>query len=353
MGAFPMKTLKTLGLLGLLAFLALPLAAADAIKVLIIDGRNNHDWVRTTESCKATLEATGRFKVDVSTAPAAFTKPQPAKPKAGDADGKKAYDAALKAWKEEEAAFNKANADAWGKWAPKFADYAVIVNNYNGPEWGADMKDAFTEYVLKGGGLVNVHAANNAFTGWENFNEMICVGWRGATFGQRVAVDDATGKAVAVAEADEKIKTKGFGSGHGSKHAFTLKTRDAAHPVLQGLPTEWLHASDELYHRMRGSADHMDVLESSFSSEKFGGTEMHEPMVWWAKFGEGRVVTTSMGHLWAGDKTFDALHCVGFQTILARSTEWAATGKVTIPVPAGFPTKDQTSVIEPSKVIWK
>ena len=90
MGAFPMKTLKTLGLLGLLAFLALPLAAADAIKVLIIDGRNNHDWVRTTESCKATLEATGRFKVDVSTAPAAFAKPQPAKPKAGDADGKKA-----------------------------------------------------------------------------------------------------------------------------------------------------------------------------------------------------------------------------------------------------------------------
>ena len=81
--------------------------------------------------------------------------------------------------------------------------------------------------------------------------------------------------------------------------------------------------------------------------------EMHEPMVWWAKFGEGRVVTTSMGHLWVGDKTFEALHCVGFQTILARSTEWAATGKVTLPVPEGFPTKDQTSVIEPSKVVWK
>jgi hypothetical protein len=215
------------------------------------------------------------------------------------------------------------------------------------------MKDAFTDFVLKGGGLVNVHAANNGFTGWDNFNEMICVGWRGATFEKRVAIDDASGKAVAVAEADEKIKTKGFGSGHGSKHAFILKTRDAAHPVLQGFPTEWLHASDELYHRMRGSPDHMDVLESAFSSEKFGGTEMHEPMVWWAKFGEGRVVTTSMGHLWVGDKTFDALHCVGFQTILARSTEWAATGKVTIAIPEGFPTKDQTSVIEPSKVVWK
>jgi len=336
-----------------LTTLAVVATAAEPIKVLIIDGRNNHDWVRTTESCKATLEATGRFKVDVTTAPAGFTKPQPAKPKANDAEGKKAYDEALKAWKKEEADFNKAHAEDWNKWLPKFSDYAVIVNNYNGPEWSGDMKDAFTEFVLKGGGLVNVHAANNAFGGWDNFNEMICVGWRGATFEQRVAVDDATGKAIAVPEADEKIKTKGFGSGHGSKHAFVLKTRDADHPIMQGLPKEWLHASDELYHRMRGSPDHMDVLESAFSSEKVGGTEMHEPMVWWAKFNEGRVVTTSMGHLWAGDKTFDALHCVGFQTILARSTEWAATGKVTIAVPEGFPTKDQTSVIEPSKVVWK
>ena len=336
-----------------LTTLAVVATAAEPIKVLIIDGRNNHDWVRTTESCKATLEATGRFKVDVTTAPAGFTKPQPAKPKANDAEGKKAYDEALKAWKKEEADFNKAHAEDWNKWLPKFSDYAVIVNNYNGPEWSGDMKDAFTEFVLKGGGLVNVHAANNAFGGWDNFNEMICVGWRGATFEQRVAVDDATGKAIAVPEADEKIKTKGFGSGHGSKHAFVLKTRDADHPIMQGLPKEWLHASDELYHRMRGSPDHMDVLESAFSSEKVGGTEMHEPMVWWAKFNDGRVVTTSMGHLWAGDKTFDALHCVGFQTILARSTEWAATGKVTIAVPEGFPTKDQTSVIEPSKVVWK
>jgi type 1 glutamine amidotransferase len=336
-----------------LTALAAVAAAAEPIKVLIIDGRNNHDWVRTTESCKATLEATGRFKVDVSTAPAAFNKPQPAKPKAGDVDGKKAYDEALKAWKKEESDYNKAHAEDWNKWVPKFAAYAVIVNNYNGPEWGADMKDAFTEYVLKGGGLVNVHAANNAFTGWDNFNEMICAGWRGTDFEKRVAVDDATGKAIAVAKENEKLQTKGFGSGHGAKHVFTLKARDATHPVMQGIPTEWLHASDELYHRMRGSPDHMEVLESSFSSEKFGGTEMHEPMVWWAKFNEGRVVTTSMGHLWVGDKTFDALPCVGFQTILARSTEWAATGKVTIAIPEGFPTTDQTSIIEPSKVVWK
>jgi type 1 glutamine amidotransferase len=76
-------------------------------------------------------------------------------------------------------------------------------------------------------------------------------------------------------------------------------------------------------------------------------------MVWYAPFGKGRVVTTSMGHMWTGDANFDALHCVGFQTILARSAEWAATDKVTLAVPEGFPTLDKTSVIEPAKVNWK
>jgi len=348
-----MKSLYKFGLICLLALLALPLDAADKIRVLIIDGRNNHDWLRTSESCKATLEATGLFTVSVSTAPAAFAKPKLTKPKAGDTAAKKAFDADMKAWNAEEAAFNSAHAAEWNRWVPKFTDYQVIVNNYNGPEWGADMKDAFTEFVLNGGGLVNVHAANNAFTGWDNFNEMICAGWRGADFGQRVAVDDATGKAIGVPNDQEKITAKGFGSGHGAKHDFVLKTRDASHPIMKDLPAEWLHATDELYGRMRGSPDHMDVIESAFSKQEFGGTEMHEPMVWWALFNKGRVVTTSMGHLWVGDTNFAALHCVGFQTILARSTEWAATGKVTLGVPEGFPTKDKTSVIEPSKVVWK
>lgn len=348
-----MNSLLKLGLGCLLTLLACALGAAEPIRVLILDGRNNHDWVRTTAACKATLEATGRFQVTVATAPAAFARPKPAKPKTGDAAAKQAFDAAMKQWNADAAAFDKEHAAEWEQWSPKFADHQVIVNNYNGREWGAAMKDAFTEFVMNGGGLVNVHAANNAFSGWDNFNEMICAGWRGATFGQRIAVDDKTGRAVALVDADEKIQTKGFGSGHGAKHAFTLKTRDAAHPIMRDLPAEWLHATDELYGRMRGSADHMHVLSSSFSKPETGGTDMHEPMVWVASFNKGRVVTTSMGHLMANDTSHDALHCVGFQTILARATEWAATGQVTLPVPAGFPTLDKTSVIEPSKVVWK
>jgi hypothetical protein len=38
------------------------------------------------------------------------------------------------------------------------------------------------------------------------------------------------------------------------------------------------------------------------------------------------------------------LRCLGFQTILARAVEWAATGAVTIPVPADFPGPDQASL---------
>ena len=53
-----------------LLFLALISAAEAApIRALIIDGRNNHDWQITTDALRATLEASKRFEVSVSTAP--------------------------------------------------------------------------------------------------------------------------------------------------------------------------------------------------------------------------------------------------------------------------------------------
>jgi len=63
-----------------LLFLALSLSSlADEprIKALIIAGRNNHDWHRTTAMLKATLEATGRFTVDVSESPADYEVERP------------------------------------------------------------------------------------------------------------------------------------------------------------------------------------------------------------------------------------------------------------------------------------
>jgi hypothetical protein len=63
-------------------------------------------------------------------------------------------------------------------------------------------------------------------------------------------------------------------------------------------------------------------------------------MDWVVPYGKGRVYTTMLGHLWKnGPDT--ALRCVGFQTMLIRGVEWAATGKVSYPVPDDFPTASQ------------
>ena len=55
--------------------LALSVGAANVavgvgpIKVLIIDGQNNHAWQETTPVLRKILQSTGRFTVDVATSP--------------------------------------------------------------------------------------------------------------------------------------------------------------------------------------------------------------------------------------------------------------------------------------------
>ena len=51
--------------------------------------------------------------------------------------------------------------------------------------------------TLKDGkiGLVIVHAANNAFGGWKEYNQMIGMGWHDKNFGERLKFD-TDGKSV-------------------------------------------------------------------------------------------------------------------------------------------------------------
>lgn len=60
-------------------------------------------------------------------------------------------------------------------------------------------------------------------------------------------------------------------------------------------------------------------------------------MIWWIPYGKGRVFTTVMGH-----ETF-SMKCVGFQSVVARGSEWSATGQVTLPIPESFPTAEKTN----------
>jgi len=78
-----------------------------------------------------------------------------------------------------------------------------------------------------------------------------------------------------------------------------------------------------------GVAAALTVLASAFSEEDTRGSGEHEPILMTIDYGDGRVFHTTLGH----DTT--AMGSVGFQESLKRGTEWAATGKVTLPeIPA-------------------
>ena len=283
--------------------------ARPPVRVLLLDGQNNHDWRTTTDALRATLLATGRFTVVVSSAPE-----------------------------------KGASAEAWDAWAPDFASADAVVSNYNGEAWPERVRRAFVAYVEGGGGVVMVHAANNPFPEWPEFNQMIGLGWRKPDYGDRLTVDDATGALV------RTPKGEGPGAGHGPSHVFQIKIRAPDHPILRGLPPVWTHGTDQLSHGQRGPARNMTVLDSAFSATDKGGTGEHEPMTWIIPYGKGRVLTTMLGHQWRDQADRSALECVGFQTVFARSVEWVATGSVTLPVPPDFPTADTISVRAPRPV---
>jgi mono/diheme cytochrome c family protein/glucose/arabinose dehydrogenase/type 1 glutamine amidotransferase len=316
----------------------------EQIRALIVDGRNNHDWEITTDALRATLESTGRFAVSVSTAPELKIPNGPRNPNSKDESVQQAFDQYRKSYEELTGPVQEAFPAEWQLWQPAFGDYEVVILNYNGPDWPEAMRKSFVEYVKSGGGVFLVHAANNAFRNWEEFNEMIGMGWRPAPSGKAIKVNAGTGAPYWDKEAGN--------SGHGSKHAFAVTVRAPGHPVMKGLPAVWMHGKDELYHDMRGPAQKLTILSSAFSDPAQRGTGKHEPITWEVEYGEGKAIVTSMGHFWKGQEEWDGLHCVGFQTIVNRSCEYLATGEVTIPVPSEFPGEEEVSAVTPGAVNW-
>jgi len=264
------------------------------LKALIVDGQNNHsNWPETTQMMKKYLEQSGRFTVDVAT-----TVPQ-----GSDLNFK-----------------------------PEFKKYDVVVSNYNGADWPKETQAAFTEYVKSGGGFACIHAANNAFGDWPEYNAMIGLGgWGGRTekSGPYVYLD-AAGKLV-------RDESKGRGGNHGPQHPFQVIVRDGEHPITKGMPKAWMHVNDELYDLLRGPGDNMHILATAFADSAKKGSGRHEPMIFTIEYGKGRVFHTPMGH---GN---DSQECVGFITTLLRGCEWAATGQVTLPIPADFPVAEKIS----------
>jgi type 1 glutamine amidotransferase len=292
-----MRCLLTVMAILATAIVSQPIAAAPALKALIIDGQNNHDWRATTPILKKHLEDTGLFTVDVATSP----------PKGSNMSG----------------------------FAPAFKDYNVVVSNYNGDSWSDETKKAFVDYMLNGGGFVCVHAADNSFPEWAEYNQIIGLGgWGGR--------DHRSGPYIRYRDGQIFRDTQeGKAGEHGPQHAFEIAIRDESHPITRGLPREWLHATDELYAKLRGPAEAIHVLGTAFSAPDFRGTDEHEPAFFTVDFGPGRTFHTTLGH------SPMAMKCVGFMFTLQRGAEWAATGQVTQDdIPDDFPTATQASVRE-------
>jgi type 1 glutamine amidotransferase len=189
--------------------------------------------------------------------------------------------------------------------ADNLAKYDVLVLNYrNTPQgakanpasvWSDENRKAFLDAVKGGKGLYVYHWASSAFTGDSKFEKeyekAIAGGWRKQ-------------------------------GNHGKMHEFTVTVRKK-HPITEGIK-EFKHGRDELYQNsvmLKGS----EVLATAYSDRDKDpkNTGKHEPVVWVAKYGKGRVVNNLLGH----DTV--AMQGKGFQTLLIRGVEWAATGKAT------------------------
>ena len=88
------------------------------VRVLVIDGLNNHDWEAGTRAIRFIPDGTGRFTVGVLTFPA----------------------------------------------KPDFSRYDVVVSNFNGghtnegTRWPPETEEALAAFVRNGGGFVSFHA---------------------------------------------------------------------------------------------------------------------------------------------------------------------------------------------------
>lgn len=269
---------------------AIPVDPAEKrVKVLIISGQNSyeHDWTGVNNMLRTLMQDTGRFDVRITED---FDH--------GDLATLKSYDVVLLNYSSR---WNYADKDEH--------------------RWSKQAEQALFDYVKQGGGLVAFHSS---FTWGQNSPEyQTLIG--------------------AVMEPGSSRRSP--------PGAFPIHIVDRDHPITAGMREYVWTYNDDMYTNMRmdpnakihvlatardASASYDPKLAghkypaSAYTPEKLKamkGMDSDHPQVWTADYGKGRVFSMTPGH----DEV--SLHFAGLQSLILRGTEWAATGKVTLPVP--------------------
>jgi type 1 glutamine amidotransferase len=265
-------------LLLLLANLAFPQQpqTPKKIQTLIITGQNGHDWLRVTPLLRQSLEESGLFEVRITE-------------------------------------------DFRGAGPETLASYDLVIVNYydsRKPElrWGARSEQALVNFVESGKGLVIYHFSLAAFDGWKEWEEMSGGNWR---------------------------PNNGH---HSPPHNFTVTVRVPDHPIMQGIRPKFRQNVDELYANLKWQSDksRYQVLATAYDDHKLymgkarqpiPGDGLDHPMLWVSERGKGRIFVTALGH------DMGAVQTPEFTTTFLRGSEWAATAKVTLPVPPRLQTR--------------
>ncbi len=140
-----MKSLTVFGLAAVLALVLsatgcqVPGTASEELKILILTGRNNHNWEQTTAVLDSTLKECGLFSVDITTKPDTLKYEQ-----------LKKYDALLSNW------------NSWPE---------------NDIRWPEAAEQGLMRFVNEGGGLVFFHSSTSAFYTWPEFKQISTAAW--------------------------------------------------------------------------------------------------------------------------------------------------------------------------------
>lgn len=309
---------KILCALSLIMFFAFS-SDAKKIKVLIVDGQNNHEvWPKSTIMMKQYLEETGLFTVDIDRTVYTWK-----------AEREKAFLPLAGVGETQDLKEPKTDPD----FSPKFKKYDVVVSNFGwkAADWPESTQKALEDYMKAGGGFVSVHAADNSFPDWLEYNKMIGLGG----WGDR---NEKDGPYVYYTNEGELVRddSPGNAGAHGPQHLIPITVRVSDHPITKGMPEIWMTAKDECYAKLRGPGENMIILATGKDMSGKAPTDRHEPMLMVLTYGKGRIFHTTLGH--------DDYSCesVGFIISFLRGVEWAATEKVTIPIPADFPTATES-----------